>query len=404
MAQPPPEPAPTPAPTTEPAPAPTPVPAPPAEPAPVAPVDPAPLAEPVAQPLVGYDKGFFIKSDNGKFAMKMRARVQPYYTVTRTSEPKDYLNAFEVRRARLTLSGHAHTRALTYKFQTDYGKGFVTLKDFYFDVELAPKVYVRAGQWKRPFSRQQIASSSNLEMTERAITDRAFGAGRDIGLAMLNHYEKSPEVEWTVGIFNGTGDGSAIASELDPMTMEVETKLPTNVPKKFKPALIARVGLNRGGIKGYSEADLEGGPLRFGVGASVWLEGDFDDNDASNQKAEVDYILKAGGFSTNGGVYAMTEQDGAGVLDAARSLVGFHVQAGYMVVPKRVNLAARYAMITDLTADETTTRDQQEITTGLNYYAFGNDAKLATAVRFIKSGEAKLADVVVFELGVNLQF
>lgn len=400
MAQSAPETAPPPPPEPEvPAPVPTPTPVPVPEPA------PRPVEK---KPNVGYDKGFFLRSDDGKYSLKIEGRVQPFYTVTRTNEPKDYLHAFEIRRARLVLGGNIHSKSLLYKFQADFGRGSVFLRDFHADVMLANDVWLRFGQWKRPFSRQQINSSGRLETSDRAITDRAFGAGRDIGVAIRNDYEKSPDVEWTVGVFNGTGEASRIVSttEIDPDTGEATTTTanPTNVPRKFKPAVIGRVGINRNGMKGYSEADLEGGPLRFGVGASVWLEGDFDDDDKSNQKAELDYIVKAEGFSTTGGIYYMTDQDGAGVLDATSSLVGFHLQAGFMVVPKHWQVSARYALVNDLLADEKTTRDQHEITVGGNYYGFGHDAKVAASVRFIKSGEAKLTDVILFELSSNVGF
>jgi hypothetical protein len=358
--------------------------------------------------LVGYDKGFFIKSDDGKFSLKITGRVQPFYNLTRTEEPKNFANNFEIRRARLVLEGNIHSKKLLYKMQSDFGKGNVTLKDFHADVELAPEVWVRVGQWKRPFSRQQINSSGRLEVTDRAITDKAFGAGRDIGLALRNDYEKSPDLEWILGVFNGTGDASTIISTTttDPMTMvtTTTTALPTNVPKEFKPAIVGRVGINRNGLKGYSEADLEGGPLRFGVAASVWLEGDYDENDKSNQKLEVDGVVKTEGLSVSGAFYAMTDQDGEGVLDAANSLVGFHLQAGYMVVPKHWQVVGRYALVNDVLADTTSARDQQEITVGGNYYGFGHDAKIAAAVRLIKTGDAKFTDVVLFELGANVGF
>lgn len=380
-----------------------------AEPPPPPPAEAPPKLEEKPPANAGYDKGFFLRSDSGKFALKITGRVQPFYNLTRTEgPPKNVANNFEIRRARLTLDGHAHTKRLQYKMQSDFGKGFVTLKDFHVDLGLAPDVWLRAGQWKRPFSRQQITSSGKLEITDRSITDKAFGAGRDIGLAIMNPYEKSPAFEWVVGVFNGTGDGSKITSttEIDPVTMEAETTtgLPTNVPKEFRPAIVGRIGINRGGIKGYSEADLEGGPLRYGVGASVLLEGDFDDNDQSNQKVELDFIVKNQGLSATGGVYAMTEQDGSGVLDATRSLFGFHVQAGYMVVPKHWQLAARYAFVSDLASDAKTARDQQEVALGANYFGFGHDAKIVTALRLFKTADAALTDHLLFELGANVAF
>src|SRR5687768_4583714 len=125
MAQPAPEP---------PAPA-APLPPPPPEVAPAEPVPPTP-PPPEKKPNVGYDKGFFLRSDDGLYTLKIEGRVQPFYNMVRTSEPKDYLHTFEVRRARLVLGGNVHSKKLLYKFQADFGRGNVILRDFHGDVEL----------------------------------------------------------------------------------------------------------------------------------------------------------------------------------------------------------------------------------------------------------------------------
>jgi hypothetical protein len=353
---------------------------------------------------VGYDKGFFIKSGDGKYLLKISGRVQPFYAGTFNKGDGNDKHAFEVRRGRITLEGNAHTRSLTYKLQSDFGKGFLTLKDFHADVKLADNVWLRAGQWKRPFSRQQIGSSGRLELTDRSITDKAFGAGRDIGLAVHNNYEKSPDLEWALGVFNGTGDGARLVPTFNG-DGEVTGGTFTNVPGKFRPVVVGRIGLNDGGIKGYSEADLEGGPLRWGAGASVWIEGDYDGGDNANQKVQLDYVVKASGFSTTGGFYAMTSQTDVQPFSSQElSHVGFHLQAGYMMTPK-VQGAARFAMVDAQTDFEGgSIDDQQEISVGGNYFAFGHDAKLAGAVRFIKSGDAKLADSILLEIGANIGF
>ncbi|MBK7077951.1 MAG: hypothetical protein IPH44_37370 [Myxococcales bacterium] len=227
------------------------------------PDDAAPAAPIATGGNTGYDKGFFIKSDDGKFSLKIKARVQPYLALTRSKTPAaDWTGAFEVRRARLILEGNLHGDDLRYKIQTDFGKGNPSLKDWYADARLSGSTWVRAGQWKRPFSRQQITSSGKLELGDRAITDKGFGAGRDIGIALHNGYEDSPAIEWIVGVWNGTGDAASFAVDLtDPDDPAVSV---SNVPREFKPAFIGRVGLNSEGIKGYSEADLEGRAAALG--------------------------------------------------------------------------------------------------------------------------------------------
>ena len=196
-------PTPAPAPTAVPAPAAEPAPAPPAAaPAPAvleAEVPPMPAvleAEPEEAPAkVGYEKGFFIESGDGDHRLAIAARLQARYTYHEVEAGPD-TSAFSIERARLKLEGHAFTKDLTYVFQSDFGKGAVTLKDYYGDYRIAPELlHIRAGQWKRPFSRQQITSSGSQELVDRAITDSAFGAGRDIGIALHNNYEKSPTFE-----------------------------------------------------------------------------------------------------------------------------------------------------------------------------------------------------------------
>ena len=408
----PPAPAPGPAPTSTPEPAPAPPPADPAAGDPGAPMPPpdsgaapVPVDPPAGkdrkQPgTAGYDKGFYLRDADDKYSLKINARVQPFYKLTFDREPLDFKNAFEIRRARLVLEGHIHSKALTYKLQTDFGKGFLTLKDFHFDAEVARGTWLRAGQWKRPFSRQQINSSGRLEVTDRSITNDAFLGSRDIGVAVHNNYEKSPDLEWVVGVFNGTGEAPRFTPTVDPVTGAVTGGAFTNVPGKLRPVWVARVGITRGGIKGYSEADLEGGPLRYAVAANVAVEGDNDDDDRSQQRVGADFVVKAEGFSATGGFYVMAEQTDLSLTDQELASLGFHLQAGYMLTPK-LQAVARYALV-DARRDET--KDQQEIAVTGNYYAFGHDAKLQGGVRLTKTGDGVFGDGVLVEIGANVGF
>ncbi len=377
-------------------------PAPEPEPAP-APEAPAPEAPAGAE--VGYDKGFFISqsTDKGSYELKISSRIQTYWQLDSEDADPDRVNksAFEVRRARVTLEGHAHSEALGYKLQLDFGKGFVTLKDYYVDVEVADDVFVRAGQWKRPFSRQQINSSGRQELVDRAITDKAFLTGRDIGVALHNNYEKSPDLEWAIGVFNGQGDGSKFAGDADPMTGEVTGSF-TNVPSKLRPVIVGRVGLNRGGIKGYSEADLEGGPLRWAAAASVWAEGDFDGDDATRQQAEVDGVVKVEGLSVSGAVFFALDRsvDDTGA-DVDGQVLGAHLQAGKMF--GRLQPAARYAIVKFL-GDLDGETDQHEVTVGLGWYRFKHDGKLQVDVGSRLGEGGGLADHLVGRVQMSVGF
>lgn len=346
----------------------------------------APAQPPVA--LTGYDKGFFIKGADEPFALKLQGRVQTRYILESTKDPAGDTRAtetsFAVQRARLKLSGHVFDDGLSFKAEFDFGRGSVSLKDYYVDYRLGGEARIRAGQWKKPFSRQQITSSGNLSFVDRSITDKGFQAGRDVGVGIHNNYEKSPEIEWAVGLFNGAGD---------------ET-----VPDKLSPVLVARVGYNHGGIKGYSEADLEGGALRYSVGASVQSELDFDGDNASGVRAELDYIVKMNGLSSAGGVYVSTAQEAPGAedtgfADQAYEAMGFHLQLGYMLADKH-QVAARYALI----APDADDANLQEISVGYSLYQFKHNFKWQTDVSVLQSAGTDLGDEIRGRTQLQLSF
>ncbi len=379
---------------------------------------PAPAVEEKqeAKPQVGYDKGFFIADSKGLFKLKVGATMQPQFAwesveehvertddatgetevLARTDREPEY--SFMIRRAELKLGGHAFSERVTYGFMADFGKGTVGLEDYYLDFALAPNVFhVRFGSYKRPFSRQQLTSSSKLELVDRSITDKAFGGGRDLGLMFHDNFEKSPGFEWAVGVFNGTGtkpwfEGS-LEEDDDGNVSGVSSKSKTtNVPDRFHPMAVARLGFNHGDLSGYSEADLEGGPFRLGLGISGILDFDSDDTDDSGVHGELDYAIKAAGFSTTGAVYVMSAQDGEDFEDQSLAAWGLHAQAGY-VIGGLVQPVLRYALV-DWDGEDNNT---QEVTGGLSVYIFKHNLKWQTdAGGILREHEAGgLTDYVV---------
>jgi hypothetical protein len=372
---------------------------------PAAPPVPAPADTPApAAPLAGYKSGFFIHSEDGKFALKIGGRGQVRYSFENIDAGDERVErtAFAAERVRLDLSGHAHAPHIQYKLQADFGKGFVTLKDLIIDYGVGGNVWLRAGQFKRPFSRQQLTSSGRLELVDRAITDRFFGAGRDLGVAVHNQYDKSPTFEWIAGVFNGTGDRSVLSGTVvvdpDDGRGQITGGSFSNVPAHLAPAVVVRAGYNHGGIRGYSEADLEGGPLRFAVAASALAEFDGDGDDRSGIRAEVDYIAKVEGLSTTGGVYVSTAQDGGRFRDQSFHAVGLHVQAGY-VFAERFGLAARYAHVFPDAGD-----DQVEIGAGFSLYQFKHNFQWQTDVSALGGAVADVADHVRVRTQLQLSF
>lgn len=348
--------------------------------APLAQAEEIPAA--VAPVQAGWDKGFFIRSADGDYGLQFHGLLQARYTYERLDEPdgaKDESN-FSIPRARITLAGNLFGKDLTWKFQADFGKGFTALKDYYAEYAIVPHwLHVRAGQWKRPFSRQQMTSASKIQFVDREITDSAFGAGRDLGVAFSNDYEKSPTLEWAVGVFNGAGEKGTFSGTVSVDAATLEGKVSggkfNNVPHLFNPTLVARVGFNHGGIKGYSEADLEGGPFRIGVAASGLMEFDVDDDGQSSIRGEVDTIMKVEGFSLSAAGFVASRQDGSSFADRSFQALGAHAQAGY-VIAGVVEPLFRYGIV----APEGSANDEQAISGGVAVYFFGQNLKWVTDV------------------------
>src|SRR5205814_8592500 len=115
---------------------------------------------------------------------------------------------------------------------------------------------IRAGQFKRPYNRQEILSDFVTEFVEKANTLQWIGAEggqRDLGISLSNGIERSPDgLEWAIALFNGQGETSTIPSTCTVgMTGAVTCTngTPTNTPTDWQPQVVGRVGWNLGGIK-----------------------------------------------------------------------------------------------------------------------------------------------------------
>jgi hypothetical protein len=183
---------------------------------PAAPVEEPPAPADDKTVSVTYDKGLTFETADDAYELKLGLRSQfRIEAVARpTSTRPSSQSSFLLPRLRLQLEGHAYGEANRYKVEFDMAnKGYALLKDAWVDHAFAQGPRVRAGQWKKPFNRQEMVSDFGSEFLERSLMPTSSsGAGRDLGVALHNNYEKSPEgLEWAIGIFNATSDKPASA-------------------------------------------------------------------------------------------------------------------------------------------------------------------------------------------------
>jgi hypothetical protein len=343
--------------------------------------------------IAGYDRGFYIReAGDGVGHLRFNARVQSRFTFQSNEVGDDRANShnFSIPIARFAMWGKAFTERVTFKTEIALGQGRVALKDFWMDYRVGKKqTRVRIGQFKKPFSRQQLNSDSRLEFVDRSIVDSYFDNGRDLGLEVHSGFMERASTEWAVGIFNGTGEGGVFEPEVvvDPMTMESEVVggAFNNIPNKVRPAIVARVGHNANGIRGYSEADLEGGDLRYALGAASMTHFRLGGNTASS-RAGADFVVKQEGFSATGGVYV--DMQGPKVADVEYAALGGYVQTGY-VMDGKYQPALRYALIAEKGGDSI-----QEISGVFSLYEFEHGLKWQTDIALLNTdvGGARTKD------------
>ena len=155
-------------------------------------------------------KSFFLTATR---QMQLSGYSQIRFQSFQESGKKD---GFDIRRARLDLRGNA-TPWFSYRLQTAFA-GTPKIIDVYGEMKLADYFTVTAGQFKVPFSLENLASSGKLDMIDRSQVVEALVArgkdvignqsGRDIGVqasGTIIKLKDLPLVEYRIGVFNGSG-------------------------------------------------------------------------------------------------------------------------------------------------------------------------------------------------------
>jgi hypothetical protein len=139
--------------------------------------------------------------------------TQVRYQILDQAKRKD---AFDIRRARLDIRGNI-TPYIGYRLQTEFADK-TKIIDAYAEIKIKDYFMVTVGQFKIPFSVENLTSSNKLEVIDRSLAVEALVSrgtdvignqnGRDIGLQIGGTLIKSkglPLLEYRLGVFNGSG-------------------------------------------------------------------------------------------------------------------------------------------------------------------------------------------------------
>jgi hypothetical protein len=335
-----------------------------------------------AAPRLYWDNGTRIEFPDGGFTLQINTLLQPRYTYTDASDKSDERNSssFDMRRARLYVSGTALHNEFSYMLEGEFsnfedgGERRPRLLDAYIDWNACDWGGLRMGQFKPAVSRSWNTHAAHLQFLERSFISNGSDFGRQQG---LGGRAELGGVELGAAIFNGSlGDDGANVSNGDTRHLFV-------VNARFNAM---------GEMNPYAEGDIdwtEDMALNFGAAYAhhkARAEGTGDDIKRDAVSADVN--LKSNGLSLHGEFF-WNKLDANGFKSKP---LGFYAQAGYFLVPRTIELAARYAFGD---VDRGTLKglgvvadDVNQVSVALNYYWWKHNLKAQLGYDYLNVDQA----------------
>lgn len=225
----------------------------------------------------------------------------------------DDVRTFDIRRARLDVKG-AITERFEYRLQVDFAGSAGKLLDATAAYTFNPALKITIGQFKVPFSLENLSSSPKLETVNRSQVVEALVArskdvignqnGRDIGIQASGAFlelKNKKLVDYAAGVFNGAGINA----------------LDANVNKDYAVRLVVHplLGLDIGGsyYNGYAKLGKVG-RRRDRAGAELSFT--------------LDPLTVKGEF-----IYGK---------DSLKEKTGWYAQAGVFAIPKILQFVMKY--------------------------------------------------------------
>jgi phosphate-selective porin OprO/OprP len=286
---------------------------------------------------------------------------------------KSDTSQWDAKRIRLIAQGYAYTKDLTYNLEFDpraYASNTTKgLINAWMNYKLISEAQFMVGQFKSPWARQELISDGSLQFVDRSVTVDAFKPSYEIG-AMLNGKIAQGMAYYYAGVFNGAGQTStrstndnlfvarAVVNPLgdvpntepdfdlspDPL-LSIGANYFRNTVNKTAAATATTTGLD------ITNPNYAATPSASTPGSGGWIGRNLRNNNVfavAGDKIDidsygVDLAFKWMGLSLMGEyMFAQAENQRSDALLRAH---GFYAQAGYMIIPKTLEVAFRYSYL-----------------------------------------------------------
>jgi len=329
----------------------------------------------------GHDgKAFFLASPDGKFRMNVGGQLQFRYLFNFENHIDDEEEnddnedeGFQFRRMKVSFGGHV-SAGVKWDYELvlagERDSGTVLVEDAIIGTKITDNLGVKFGKFKLPFLREELNSSKRLLTVERASVTEYFTLDRAEQVQLTF---SSDMVKAIVSINDGA-DSEFTDIGSDQVELSVTGRVDIKLAGDWK---------QMDDVSAWS-----GEPLGLFVGGAVHYQLGDSNNPGGTQGAAyatadylawtVDASLETGGFGIMAAIMGgHIEPDADGATD--RDMLGFLVQAGFMLIPDKLEPFVRFEWIDDDDAADVTD-EAMLVTVGFNYYFQKHNAKFTLDV------------------------
>lgn len=330
-------------------------------------------------------KGFTFTSSDEKFQLSIGGRLQARYSFFDQDTASQDVSEWKIRRMKLWMRGYAYTKNLTYCLQTDMTQSSNNkfIEHAYLDYKLVDEFQVLVGQTKVPFGRQWLNPSGNLQFVDRALVSDFFRPGYDIGVKLHGNIAKGL-VNYDLGWYGGKGQGVTSTNNNNSFGVRVTVDPLGNMAygegdpgDTAKPLVSFGASYFHDRLGKTGPTTLVNNNLNIGFLSSATSANGF----ATTEKIDIDLAGLDAAIKWRGfygiGEYLLGQAKGDD-SDADIRAQGFLAQAGYCVIPKKLEVALRYGYI-DPNRDKHNNL-RTEVGGAVSYYFFAHNLKLQADV------------------------
>lgn len=339
----------------------------------------------------GYNKNFFLASEDGKFLLQMGGRIQMRYIANFRDKDSDGPTSanydddetgFQLRRVKPFFKGHVASPKIKYNIvlAADRNSTTVGLEEAVMEYQLMDGVSLYGGRTKAPFLHEELTSSGRQLTVERSAVNEIFTTGFVEGAGIK--YE-SDLIRAMVMVNDGQNSGEISQSNAPyfPSTVPNGGGRDFDVDQTdFAVTGRAEVRL-LGDWKQYDDfAAWSGEEVLFVLGAAGHYEvGETGNRTTTNDNDNfimwtTDAQFEVGGFGLYGAIIGRHDDDeDRNDGENNRDAYGALIQASFMVIPDKFEPFVRWEYYN---LDNITDADEnQMVTAGFNYYLRKHDAK-----------------------------